>query len=409
VNPQASQKIKSLIINILKSKKFNSLNKSTKNFVNHVLILFLSIKGRINFLQMERYGYLNELSYRNNFKKKINFFEFNKNLVATICTNALIGFDPSYLLKSGKTTYGVGYFWSGVAGKAKWGNEISGFAIIAPELNTAFHLNAIQTPPANELEEKNKTLLEHYGSLIVDHAVELKKISDYIVADAYFSKASFVKAVAKAKMFLVSRLRDDSNLNYIYNGPMTGKKGVPKKFDGKINFKNINLNHFKLEYQDQEMEVYGTIAYSVAFKRNINVAFVKYLKDGQVKATKIYFSTNLKQETYQIVTHYRSRFQMEFIFRDAKQFTGVNTCEARSQAKINFHTNVALTCVNLAKVDWFSNKINHKLPFSMSDYKTQFNNELMINRFIRMFGINPNLPKNKKIINELMDYGKIAA
>ena len=45
----------------------------------------------------------------------------------------------------------------------------------------------------------------------------------------------------------------------------------------------------------------------------------------------------------------------------------------------------------------------------MADYKTQFNNELMINQFIRMFGINPNLTKNKKIINDLMDYGKIAA
>ena len=157
------------------------------------------------------------------------------------------------------------------------------------------------------------------------------------------------------------------------------------------------------------MEVYETIAYSVAFKRKVKIAFVKYLKNGQVKTTKIYFSTNLKQDTYLIVTYYRLRFQMEVIFRDAKQFKGLNTCEARSQVKINFHTNVALTSVNLAKVDWFSDKINAKLPFSMANYKIQFNDELMINLFIRMFGINPNLPKNKKIINELTNYGKIAA
>lgn len=409
MNSQASQNIKTLIINILNTNKFYSVNKSTKKFINHILILFLSVKGRINFLQMERYGCLNELSYRNNFKKDFDFFEFNSSLVATIDSNVIIGFDPSYLSKSGKSTYGVGYFWSGVANKAKWGNEIAGFAIIAPNLNTAFHLNAIQTPPASELVAKNMTVLDYYGSLILKDAIRLRKISHYIVADAYFSKKTFVDSVAKAKMFLVSRLRSDSNLNYIYNGALTGKKGAPKKFDGKINFKNINLNHFNLEYQDLEMEVYATIAYSIAFKRKIKVAFVKYIKDGQVKTTKIYFSTNLKQDTYQIVTYYRSRFQMEFIFRDAKQFTGVNTCEARSQAKINFHTNLALTTVNLAKIDWFSNKINAKLPFSMADYKTQFNNELMINQFIRRFGINPNLTKNKKIINELMDYGKIAA
>ena len=100
---------------------------------------------------------------------------------------------------------------------------------------------------------------------------------------------------------------------------------------------------------------------------------------------------------------------MEFVFRDGKQFTGVNTCEARSKEKIDFHINASLTAVNLAKFDWFSNHKNHKKPFSMSDYKTHFNNELMINIFISKFGINPNKPKNKIIIRELLDFGKIAA
>lgn len=171
----------------------------------------------------------------------------------------------------------------------------------------------------------------------------------------------------------------------------------------------MDMNHFTVDYQDKEMKVYGAIVYSVAFKRKIKIAFVEYIKDNEIKTTKIYFSTNLKQETSQIVAYYRARFQMEFVFRDAKQFTGVNTCEARSKEKINFHTNIALTAVNLAKVDWFSNKQNFKKPFSIADYKTQFNNELLINRFIVMFGINPNLTKNKNIINKLMDFGKIAA
>jgi hypothetical protein len=409
VNPQASQNIKLLITNALKSKKYDLVNKPTKNFVHHVLILFLSIKGRLNFLQMERYGHFCEQSYRNNFKNDFDFFEFNKTLVASISTNLIIGFDPSYLSKAGKSTYGVGYFWSGVASKVKWGNEMSGFAMIDPVLNTAFHLNAIQTPGSDDLKQSEMTLLEYYGSLIIDNAIELKKISHYIIADAYFSKTSFVQAVAKAKMFFISRLRDDSNLRYLYHGSITGKKGAPKKYDGKINFKKIDMKHFTLDYLDKEMKVYGAIVYSVAFKRKIKIAFVQYLKDNEIKTTKIYFSTNLKQEISQIVAYYRARFQMEFVFRDAKQFTGVNTCEARSKEKINFHTNIALTAVNLAKVDWFSNKENHKKPFSIADYKTQFNNELLINRFIVMFGINPNLTKNKNIINKLLDFGKIAA
>jgi hypothetical protein len=111
----------------------------------------------------------------------------------------------------------------------------------------------------------------------------------------------------------------------------------------------------------------------------------------------------------EILTYYKARFQMEFVFRDGKQFVGVNSCEARSENKIDFHVNTALTVVNLAKTEWFSNVKNHKKPFSMANYKTHFNNELLVNRFIYKFGINPNKPKNIKIIRELLDYGKIAA
>ena len=412
LNPQTSHSFKSLIINILSLKSFDAINKPRKKFIKNVFLSFLSIKGRINFLQLERYGEYSEQTYRNQFEVEFDFLEFNKNLITQFIQNPiLIGFDPSYLSKSGNATPGVDYYWSGVEGKVKWGLEVSGFAAIDPALNTAFHLNAIQTPNREELVVLNKNLLEHYGSLITKNAVHFRSISQYILADAYFSKKPFLDAVSQSKLFLISRLRSDSDLKYFYNGTLTGKRGAPKKFDGKIDFKKIDMNHFTLDYQDPEMKIYGATVYSVAFKRKIKIALVHYLNQSadKIKATKIYFSSNVKQESLEIVTYYKSRFQIEFLFRDGKQFTGVNTCEARSKNKINFHVNTALTVVNLAKIDWFSKKYNRKLPFSMADYKTHLNNELMIKRFIRLFGINPNSHKNKKIIRELLNYGKIAA
>ncbi len=373
------------------------------------MISFLSIKGRINFLQLERFGEYSESTYRNQFEEKFDFFEFNKHLVSQISDKIIIGFDPSYLSKSGNKTHGVGYFWSGVASKVKWGIEVGGFAAIDPKLNTAFHLNAYQTPSKEELELSGMTLLAYYASLITKNATEFKKLSQYFVADAYFSKLPFLEAVNEAKLFFISRLRSDSDLKYLFNGPLTGKKGAPKKYDGKIDFKNLSMNHFNLDYQDDAMRVYGAIVYSVAFKRKIKIAVVNYLKNDKITATKIYFSTNLKQETLEIVNFYKARFQLEFVFRDGKQFVGTNTCEARSENKIDFHVNASLTAVNLAKVDWFSNENNHKKPFSIADYKTHFNNELLINRFISLFGIKPNKPKNRIIIQKLLNYGKIAA
>jgi len=45
--------------------------------------------------------------------------------------------DPSYKPKAGKSTYGKGKFWSGVAKAAKWGLDICGFAVIDIVNNTA--------------------------------------------------------------------------------------------------------------------------------------------------------------------------------------------------------------------------------------------------------------------------------
>lgn len=409
LNPQASRNIKLMIFNTLAIDSFKSLNKSRKKFIKNVLISFLSIKGRINFLQLERFGEYSECTYRTHFEEKFDFFEFNKHLVKQITDEIIIGFDPSYLSKSGKKTYGVGYFWSGVASNVKWGMEVAGFAAIDPKLNTAFHLNAYQTPPKEELNLLNMNLLAYYASLITENATEFKKLSQYIVADAYFSKLPFLEAVNKTKLFFISRLRNDSDLKYLFYGSLTGKRGAPKKYDGKIDFKNLSMKHFKLDYQDQAMRVYGAMVYSVAFKRNIKIAVVNFLKEDKIMATKIYFSTNVKQETLEILNFYKARFQIEFVFRDSKQFVGLNTCEARSENKIDFHLNTSLTAVNLAKVDWFSNEDNHKKPFSIADYKTLFNNELILNRFMSLFGINPNKPKNKEIIQKLVNFGKIAA
>jgi len=80
----------------------------------------------------------------------------------------------------------------------------------------------------------------------------------------------------------------------------------------------------------------------------------------------------LKQAGEKIVRYYQARFQIEFLYRDAKQFTGLNNCQARSKNKLDFHFNAALTAVNLAKQDWFATKGKEDKPFSMSDYKTMY-------------------------------------
>jgi hypothetical protein len=230
-----------------------------------------------------------------------------------------------------------------------------------------------------------------------------------MVADAYFSKKKVVDTMLSLGLNFISRLRDDAVMMYIYQGESTGKKGRPKKYDGKVNAYNFNMNYFTENFSDKEMKIYSAIVSCKAFKRDIKLAVAIFYKDGKEVTRKLYFSTDLELCAEKIVRYYRSRFQIEFLYRDAKQHCGLTNCQARSENKLNFHFNAALTAVNLAKIEWLNTKTSTDEPFSMLNYKIMYNNELLLNAFIQRFAINANTVKNKQIISELRNYGKIAA
>jgi hypothetical protein len=233
----------------------------------------------------------------------------------------VVAFDPRFIPKAGKSTYGRGKYWSVVAKAAKRGLDICGFAVVDIVNNTALHLNAWQTPPADELLKRWLNLLSYYANLVVENAEKFKGFSGYMVADAYFSKKPVVDPILSSGLHFISRLRDDSVLMYKYYGQKTGKKGRPKKFTGKVDVKNIGTDYLSLDLCTGEIKIYSAVVYSGAFKRDIKLAVAIFFKDGKEVARKLYFSTDLEQGGEKIVRYYRSRFQIGFLYRDAKQFT----------------------------------------------------------------------------------------
>jgi hypothetical protein len=393
-----------LIINTL--SKISNINKYRKDFICEVIVLFLSIKGRINFLQLGRYGLFGEQRYRQQFEKPFDFLSFNKELVLSNGSGRyVIAFDPSYIDKSGKKTTGLGWYWSGCAGKSKWGLEIGGIAAIDIGNHTAFHLEAVQT-----LNLSDQTLTQWYIDLLKERSGTLTSISSYFVADAWFSKKPFVDAITAMGMHFVCRLRDDADLRYLYRGEPTGGKGRPRKYAGKIDIDNIDKGYFTLIEQTGEQTLYSAIVYSKSLKRNIRVAYVIYKTGNGKQTVKLYYSTDPDMCPKDILLYYQSRFQIEFLYRDGKQFTGLCDVQARGGNKLGFHFNVSLTAINIAKVeDWLGIPKEDRKTFSMSDIKTLNHNRLLLSRFFDVFGIDPNKPKNKEYIKELIYYGTIAA
>ena len=136
-------------LEIIKRVLLNSavkINEWRESFMHEMLLLYLIIPGRINFLQLGCYGRLDEQRYRQQFERKCDRLSFNACLADSHTDNLVaIAFDPSYISKSSKCTPYLGRFWSGCAKSTKHGLEISGIGFIDVDLHNCFHLEAVQT------------------------------------------------------------------------------------------------------------------------------------------------------------------------------------------------------------------------------------------------------------------------
>ena len=172
----------------------------------------------------------------------------------------------------------------------------------------------------------------------------------------------------------------------------------------------MNNKHFSIVKENDDLRIHTAVVYAIALKRTVRVVFVEFIKNGKITSSNVYFSTDIEMEATEIFEIYQTRFQIEFIYRDAKQHTSLTTCQARNKEKLDFHFNMSLTAVNVAKiVHWYSIPIQERKSFSLSDIKTINHNTLLLEKFIDMFAIKPYLLKNNQNVKELLLYGTIAA
>lgn len=390
-------------------QKLPGLSACRHRFLLRLFALWPAMLGRRNFINLGRQGEYTEFTYRKHFAKRMDWLSCNLEIVDRYASsNLVIALDPSYLSKSGKHTAGVGYFHSGVAGKRKWGLEITGLAAIDLDDKTAYHLEAVQTVDRHDQE----SLLDYYADIIEQRADELRKVSKYVVADAYFSRNPFIKRVRSAGFHLVSRLRKNVSLRYFYTGEQKAK-GRKKLYTGFVDLKHPDRTVFS---EVDTLSSTGTVAYSgivqlKAAGMAIRAVIVHQLKEqGEIKSVKIYMSTDVEQSAEEVIKAYRYRYQQEFIFRDAKQFSGLEEGQARDWLKIDFHINCAMTVVNLAKAaHHLEVPLERRGAFSMADITNAYANERLALRIFRRCGIDPNQPEMKAILGEVRNYAARAA
>ena len=399
-----------------------TISKPQKKFLLTLFTTILVTRGKINFRNLSRYSELCEHTYSRNFAKPFDFIRFNRQVIDETFgqeSDRILAFDPSFIKKAGKHTFSRDSFWNGCASKAQKGLEISALAVVDIKKHTALTLSVEQTLSQEEAKRKDQeahgkdkdvhtTRMQHYLDHIGKVAPYLTDCEHYIVVDGSFANAAFIDGVTILNKDVVGKLRCDANCRYLYTGPKRAGRGRQKTYDGKVNWQD--LSRFDCVGKDGDVTLYSGLLNHISFNRNLKVVVLLKKQAGETPCYVILFSTDESLDAWQVYRYYKARFQIEFLFRDAKQFTGLADSQARDQARLDFHFNASLTTLNLAKSECLNAKKKDGVRrFSMGSVKLLAFNQHYLNRIIRIFGLDETCIKKRPEYQILKDYGAPAA
>ena len=421
-------------------------SKPQRKFLLTLMSTILVARGKINFRNLSRYSDVSEKTYSRQFAKPFNFVAFNREVINEVIgkdSERIVAFDPTFIPKSGKQTYGLDYFWNGCHSRAEKGLEISSVAIVDIQQNTGFTLSATQTVPSQDepqpsetskqeaqktdkrkkktkgqtqvkkprrrYKDGDETLIDQYLQQVRDVKPVLLPCEKYTVVDGSFSKKNFVDGVCELDLHVVEKLRCDANMRYLYTGPKREKgSGRQKTYDGKVDWQDLS----RFEYVDTKdgIEVYTLVLNHVSLKDNLKVVVLLDSRKKDKVRYALLFSTDINLSALTLYRYYKARFQIEFIFRDAKQFTGLCDSQSRDPERLNFHFNASLTTLNLAKLEHLQAQSDTEpMAFSMASVKACYFNAYFIQKIFSMLGFDPSWIEKSPEYQKLRNYGKLSA
>lgn len=399
-------RILELSITIIRQMK--GINKWQMDFLSHLFHLLFSLRGRVNFKNLSRYSHYDESTFHRNFDQAFDFVQFNSKMIMSLDSSQhtwIAAADCSFIKKSGKHTYGLDKFWSSAAGAERTGLEVSAVSLIDTNTRQAYMLDVQQTPAglsktdacphiAQQFGPYSKTARRSRRSRIDFYVEQLEQLQPYlarhgvryVALDGYYTKFKVFEAFDRwSALEMIGKLRCDADLRYLYDPSESGPALTRRRYDGKVCYDD-STNGWRRWHKEGHLPngvaLYSRILNSVAFKRELKVVACRNESTGEYM---LLFSTDLDLSGFQIIQFYACRFQIEFLFRDAKQFTGLEHCQSRKKEKMHFHFNASLSAINLARIDIQSGKTVK----SLNDYQRLAYNTKIIDLFIRTSGLDP--------------------
>jgi len=382
--------------------------KPQHKFITHLLGLMLMLPGHATFRNMSRYSPYHERTFARWYGRNFDWVSLNQAAITEVVPpehdQALV-MDASFVPKSGKHTYGLDRFWNGSHSRAEKGLELSTLAWLDITDNCAYCLSVAQTPPSTATVDLAATRMDVYLDQLrrVGKAHALRFLR-YVVTDGAYSKQKCVAGVRGLELHQIGKLRADANRRYLYQGPKRPGPGRHKTYDGKVNWSDLSRFE-RLDTEDEHIVLYHQVLNHVQLQCNLQVVVVVHTQRNRYV---VLFSTDVNLAPLTLYRYYKARFQIELLFRDAKQFTGLSDCQARSKAKLDFHFNASLSAVTFAKLEARHQNGNGDQAFSMASLKRRAFNQHLIDRICEHLANGQSLEKSSPDYEALCNYGIIA-
>jgi putative transposase len=368
-----------------------ALSKTTARQLHRIVLAMLAMTGRITQLGLSRwtdkggsYRTLQRFFHTQIDWTSVQWLFFQHFLLrpGTVC---LLAGDESIVSKSGKHTYGVGWFFSSILNTVIPGLAFFSIAIIDVAKRRAYPLSVKQVVRSEEEKEqtrkrkdksrpkppkrprgrpkgsknKNKadmTLSPELQRILEAGQAVMKLIREklsvaYFVLDGHFGNAFATSMVRQMGLHIISKMQHNAELYLLPTAEQ--KQEHPRlKYGARIDYKHLP-EHLRVSSTTEDgycTEVYQATCLHKHFADLINVVIIvrTHLETQRVGHV-VLFSSDLRLDALTLIDYYALRFQIEFTFRDAKQYFGLEDFMGVKEISIQNAVGLSFFMVNLSR------------------------------------------------------------
>lgn len=339
----------------------------------------------------------------------------------------LLAGDESVVTKAGKETYGLDRFFASLYEKAVPGLAFFALALVSVGERRSYPV-LVEQRVRSEAEKaaakakakkkakpsqpvvkrapgrpkgsrnKDKTRVELTPELtFIQRMIQtlLRRVKGvlsltYLVLDGHFGNNAALQMTRQCDLHLISKLRHDSKLYFPYDGPYQGH-GPHRQYGDKLNLQDIPAQYLKQVTREGDIQtrIFQMTLLHHEFASALNVVLIlKTNLKTHAQAHVLLFSSDLELPFDRLIDYYQLRFQIEFNFRDAKQFWGLEDFMNTTPTAVTNAANLALFMVNLAHLllAWFRQLHPHA---GVLDLKAHFRGRRYVSETLNLL---PDLP-----------------